>query len=362
MSYIVFITINTKARINNKNRIYVGWHKIESEDIFDGYLGDGVYINQPSSYMYPKTAFQCAVKKYGAESFRRITLFVSNSKEQVEQRYESIVDDKFINQDFTYNVYSYKIDPNVPIYQFDLNGNLKKKWDSLIGPHVFYNLSIVGFNYAIWDKHILMNTLWSNSSTINVNEYNTKSSGKLRIIHLYTSGGKWLREFESVEACAHYLGVEEQQVYDSTYNERPINGYYVSCSITDEFKPRARRQQFKQTYYIYKQPYEFLGKFEGKEIMKVINLHSWAKIRNIFTVNHNWYKDFYITSTPIDIIPDRVQKQYIDIYDKYGKFIETMYSLKDIKIKYKIPSARLKDIQKGNKFFGEYIFKYRNNK
>ena len=45
MKYIVYITTNL---VNKK--IYIGVHKTENPEIFDGYLGDGVLVNKPSSY------------------------------------------------------------------------------------------------------------------------------------------------------------------------------------------------------------------------------------------------------------------------------------------------------------------------
>ena len=58
MKYIVYKTINT---INNK--IYIGVNKTENPDIFDSYIGCGVLVNNPSTYMNPITPFQAAVKK-----------------------------------------------------------------------------------------------------------------------------------------------------------------------------------------------------------------------------------------------------------------------------------------------------------
>ena len=81
MKYIVYLTINTKSKINGLNRIYVGVHKTEDPDTFDGYLGNGVYIYRPSSYMHPKTHFQFAVKKYGIKNFIRTTLKVFDNEE-----------------------------------------------------------------------------------------------------------------------------------------------------------------------------------------------------------------------------------------------------------------------------------------
>jgi hypothetical protein len=57
MKYIVYLTKNLKSKINGINKIYVGVHKTKNPEIFDGYIGCGVYIQQPSTYMYPKTPF-----------------------------------------------------------------------------------------------------------------------------------------------------------------------------------------------------------------------------------------------------------------------------------------------------------------
>ena len=51
--YIVYQTIN---KINNK--IYIGVHCTNNPDGFDGYIGCGVRITQPCTYMNPKTPFQ----------------------------------------------------------------------------------------------------------------------------------------------------------------------------------------------------------------------------------------------------------------------------------------------------------------
>jgi hypothetical protein len=51
MKYIVYQTVN---KINNK--IYIGVHGTEIDE-FDGYIGNGVSIYRPATYMHPKTPF-----------------------------------------------------------------------------------------------------------------------------------------------------------------------------------------------------------------------------------------------------------------------------------------------------------------
>ena len=105
MKYIVYLTINLKSKVNGINRMYCGIHKVTDIEQFDNYLGDGVYMNQPSTYMYPKTPFQYAVKKYGVTSFKRITLFAYDTLEEAILKEKEIVNDEFIKQTYTYNTY-----------------------------------------------------------------------------------------------------------------------------------------------------------------------------------------------------------------------------------------------------------------
>ena len=57
MKYIVYLTKNKLEKVNGINRIYIGVHATENPTIFDGYIGCGVYIKQPSTYINPKTPF-----------------------------------------------------------------------------------------------------------------------------------------------------------------------------------------------------------------------------------------------------------------------------------------------------------------
>jgi len=130
--------------------------------------------------------------------------------------------------------------------------------------------------------------------------------------------------------------------------------------MVDEFKPKARKQYAKTKFYLYKDDGSFIGTFVGKELMSIINNHSWESIRDALRYKQGWFKNFYISEEEITKLPEKPNGNglKIDIYDKYGNFIETLNSVKAVKEKYNVPASKIKNIQLGDRFFGEYIFKY----
>ena len=369
MKYIVYLTTNIKSQINGNNRIYIGVHKTEDPTIFDGYIGCGVYINQPSTYMYPKTPFQYAVKKYGVNSFKRQILFVYDIKEEAYKKEAELVTLDFIKQDHVYNACLGGQENwylGRTIYQFDLQGNLIKEWKYSIDAYKFYNIPREKFNYAIFDKHPLVDSFWSNKPVINVNEYSTKSWGEPKVTHLYSKNGKWLKEFISRKECAEYLSLSETTIVNAIKRQSLLlDKYFVSDKLVDEFIPKARKQYIITTFYLY-QNYKYIGEYTGKDIMPIIGEHSWSKLREYLRNQKGWYKDFYISETKIEE-KDIPNKQFgngiqVDIYTKYGEFIETLKTIKEVKEKYQVPSPKIKNIQLGDRYFKDYIFKYHSRK
>ena len=354
MKYIVYLTTNKKSKINGLNRIYVGVHQTKDPNVFDGYLGDSVRINQPSTYKYPKTPFQYAVKKYGVSAFERVTLFVFNTAKEAYAKEREIVNEEFINQSHTYNTFEEKIET---LYQFDYNGNLIKEWKNVLECCEFYGYPLLRWSNAIKHKCSFLNSYWATSSTIDINTFSNKSI--TNIVYLYNKDGKLLRGFITSLECANYLNCDVKELSNFIKCQMLFkNKYLISNTITDQFIPKPRKRYINQTFYVYTVQNEFLGKYKGKELMKVIGTHSWRVINNIFTKNRNWYKNFYVTLEPIERVPSKVQEIHIDVYDKFGNFIETVSSIKEIKEKYNVPSGKIKNIQLGDRYFGEYVFKY----
>lgn len=120
MYWILYQTVNLQ-----NNKIYIGVHKTKDPFKFDGYIGCGVYINQPSSYIYSKTKFQAAVKKYGTAVFKRTVLKIYQNEEDAYLEESRIVDPKFLERPDVYNMICGGKIPNymyntVKIHQYDL--------------------------------------------------------------------------------------------------------------------------------------------------------------------------------------------------------------------------------------------------
>lgn len=361
MKYIVYLTRNKESKINGINRIYVGVHKTENPEIFDGYIGCGVKIQQPSTYMYPKSPFQYAVKKYGVKAFERITLFIFDTPEKAYKKEHDIVTEEFINSPYVYNIAiggeyekRYK-----PLYQFNFEGKLIKKWESSEDCYDFYNYPESKFDSSKRNKCAFLNSYWSTSPIINVNEYSNKNV--MNTIYLYSKEGKLLKEFITQAECARYLNYDTGEISRAIKYQNLIQKqYYISNKLIDQFIPKPRKQYVDETFYVYQKDNTYIGEFSGKELMKVIQLHSWNYISNIFTHNNGWYKDFYISLKKIEKVPHKRAGRSIsiDVYDKYGNFIEHINSIKEVRQKYKVPSSKIKNIQQGDRYFENYIFKY----
>ena len=82
----------------------------------------------PSSYNFPETPFQYAVKKYGPGKFKRSILKIFDSYEEAYALEAELVNKDFIKRSDTYNIHLGGIGGRIgkPINQFDFNGKLIK--------------------------------------------------------------------------------------------------------------------------------------------------------------------------------------------------------------------------------------------
>lgn len=127
--YIVYQTVNS---VNKK--IYIGIHQTAKLE-FDGYIGNGIWVNQPSTYLNGKTLLQKAVKKYGTSAFVRTTLKIFDNRQDALDLERWLVDEKFIKRPDTYNMILGGGADIVPtnskgVFLYDKNGDFVKEFPS----------------------------------------------------------------------------------------------------------------------------------------------------------------------------------------------------------------------------------------
>lgn len=359
--YIIYLTTNLECQIDGQNRKYIGIHRENNLNIFSGYIGCGVNIYKPSTYMFPKTPFQHAVKKYGTKAFKREILFVYDTPIEALKKERELVNDDWIRQSWTYNVVrgggGYK-DCWKPIYQFDLKGNLIKEWESVLDVSDFYGYELFKFYNAAYMHRSFNDYFWAYDKEINVKNYSIN-----RLKHqtcLYDLNGKYLMDFDSRKACAEYLGCNPQSISNAVRNQNKIKNHYVTDFMTDLFEPKPRITLKNGDFYLYHKDGEFIGKYSGKNIMEPLNEHSWRKISNAINENLGWYKDYYISIDPVNEVPNKkyLHRRELEVYTKTGDLVEVLSTIKDAKEKYNLSYTDLDLIMKGIKTHDEYVFVY----
>lgn len=209
MKYIVY---QTTSKINNK--VYIGVHKTETPEKFDGYLGCGIYIYRPSSYMNPKTHFQYAVKKYGVKNFIRTTLKIFDTEEEAYKMEAEIVNQEFIEREDTYNLVLGGRDTSqfmVKVYMYDLDGNFEREFESLIAAAKFINPDATGGGHlprAIKNRHQFLGHQFSYEKVDNIgpikamkNRIHVEKPYAGGKVGRYDSEGNLLEVFETMTNC-----------------------------------------------------------------------------------------------------------------------------------------------------------------
>lgn len=359
MKYIVYCTFN---KVNGK--YYIGVHKTETPWIFDNYLGCGAYIDKPSSYNKGKVPLHAAILKYGLKSFYRVTLAVFNTEEEALNLEALIVTQEFINSPNTYNAtLGGGLPPllNNPIYQFDLNGNLIKKWESRSDVNRYFNTS-VSFTDIIRDKRTFAGYIWSDIDFVNPEEY--KKSVKYGFISQYDINGNFIAKYKSATEASQKLDIKRERIVTAVYSQKPLLQYYFIKSDIDIYEVISKK--FKQLrnrrpVYRYLPSGEFDREFETSE--KAI--HSIPQVRTHSlkdaVVNGKLCGGFYWSYKKgenyfnIENVTKYLKPTKIIQYDKEGNLIKVWDSIQDCKKEFRYCLRVCNGSLKSTK---GYIFKY----
>ena len=139
MKYIVYLTVNT---VNNK--IYIGVHKTEDPNKFDGYIGCGIRYATHTPTL--ETPFHRAVRKYGYDKFKRHIIKIFDNPEEAYSLERQLVDERFVQFKDTYNATLGGIPGSgymrrKEIAQYSLSGKFITTFESISFAADYFNVS-----------------------------------------------------------------------------------------------------------------------------------------------------------------------------------------------------------------------------
>lgn len=357
MKYIVYQTVN---KLNNK--IYIGVHKTENPDVFDGYLGCGAYANKPSSYNKTKYHLHNAILKYGVKNFYRITLKVFDNPEEAFKLESELVNEDFIKRSDTYNMIVGGFIPpinNKIIYQFDLFGNIVKEWQSIKSITEHYQCNKDRITMCIKDKRSFDNCYWSEFNKINIEEYRLSSR---EAVFQYNENGLLLNSFKNVLEASQKLDLDKQAINSAIYEKHKYSGYYFlhsNCDINTVINNIKTRQQ---NNYVKVFRYLESGKFD----LEYTSISEAARQNNTSTGNIiraikserlcSGYRWSYDKSDTIQNYKKRIIKPIkIAQYTKDGKLVKVWDTVSECQKQF--PACR-RVCNGTRKTTGGYVFKY----
>lgn len=198
LKYIVYITINL---CNGK--FYIGVHKT-NPDIFDGYIGLGIYRQSNATKNYP---LHKAVRKYGYDNFKRTIIKIfegdDNGRKEAYNLEATLVNETLLKSKNNYNIAlggngGANINTLKKVYMFDLKGSYLRSFKSTREAAIFIDEQ----NQDSIRNSIKNNCLGITSSSNGFywsykKEFNYNSRNKTPVAQ-YTLSGKFLRYFDSI--------------------------------------------------------------------------------------------------------------------------------------------------------------------
>lgn len=232
MKYIVYKTTNL---VNYY--FYIGVHKTLNPDIFDGYIGDGVYIDKPDTYKYSKTKFQTAVNEFGVKNFKRETLAIFDTAEEASFLEGQLVNFEFLKRHDVYNMILGGTHP-IPVYQYDLSGKFLKEFTSYDEAALAISKTTSGIYNSILYNCKCGDFYWSKEKLefLDISNYNKVIPVK---VYRYLSTGEFDREFDSFSSAALDSNLTTMQVSKSAKLGYKAGNYqfnFVKCDRYDKAK------------------------------------------------------------------------------------------------------------------------------
>lgn len=332
-----WIVYCTTCNINNK--IYIGVHKTNPE-IFDGYLGNGCYLNNSSTYERSKTRFQKAIKKYGPKNFTRITIATFDNENDAYSFEAEIVNEDFLKRKDVYNLalggkIGGQIILRIPCYLYDENGNFIKEFSSYLDASKILSRNLRTIQRAIQNKHkcngyFITNIKYDKLDLSKMHSY--EGPNKIPVFQ-YDENGKYECCYESIKNAAKILNFDDSSIGRSIKLGTLYKNKYFTSVFTTEFKNIKNIKNVSSEIHQYDLNGKYLASYKNMQEAKnklgiKANIYQAIKL-NQLCGGYQWKFDKFENIDPVVSKSGRSRK--VGKYDKDWNLIKEYNSLAECK-------------------------------
>ena len=321
MKYIVYKTTNL---VNNY--IYIGVHKTENPDIFDNYIGNGVYINKPHTYEKSKTKFQQAVNEFGTKSFKREVLAIYDTPEEAYSLEEQLVNENFLARSDVYNmVLGGKINniEGIPVYMYDESGLYIKSFSSYEDAGKYLSVQPSSIRRAVVYKYRVKNNYFTNIKVdkIDIKEFNTNKKIK---VYRYLKDNKYDSEFESYNEAARNSDSSPSNIRSAALTGYCVKDLYYFSFIKKDSYDKARTEQIKtREVHKYDSDGNYLCSYNTQQEAEFDNPYSnITKSIKLKSLDENGYL-WGLEKLESYNSPKRKGKRKVGLFSETGELIKT---------------------------------------
>lgn len=331
MKYIVYCTTN----IVNKF-IYVGLHKTENPNIFDGYIGNGINIHEPSDLQHPKTKFQYAVKQYGVKNFIRNTIAIFDTLEEAAMLESEIVNDTFLQRPDVYNmVLGGLVFTDVPVYQYSKEGVFLNEYTSESEAAKAIHRSQTSIWRAIKNKTLCNNYFWTDTKyqVLNISKMHQYEGIHKIPVFQYSLNGEYDCCYESIKEAARVLQVSDSNLGVAIKTGGICNGKHFSTVLYSTYSVAYNKQLKNTPIYQYDLEgnyiNEYIGMASAKKALGITsNIYQAIKL-NRTAGGFQWSFEKLDKMPPVK--PKSGKARKVGQYDKDWNLIKEFKSLAECK-------------------------------
>lgn len=293
---IKYIVYCTTCIVNKK--IYVGVHETYDAEQFDGYIGCGIYINLPSTYANPKTAFQYAVKKYGPKKFIRNVISVFDNAEDAYELEKTIVNEKFLARSDVYNMvlggkstHPYN---SIKIYCYDKNGSFIREYNSILEASKTIGRDMHSLQTAIEDKTKCKDYFWTKQKfdKLDLSKMHLYTEYEQIPIYQFDKNGIYECCYDSMEMASKVTGINISSIRKATKLCMNCNKKYFTIVYAPTFSEAKSKQINSCKIYQYDLDGNFIKSYENileaqKELSIRQNIYKAVKL-DLCTDKYQW--------------------------------------------------------------------------